>query len=164
MIGGNLYFCAIHSEYLNQKLQESHPSRVTIPPFMKIGNWASENTNTYSLFHCPRLEAPPAQIGGRQLLSGYRGWVYSHGLANHTRNMYMERLNRGDSEVNLKMFKINYLYQMESPLKNSEHSLLINNNFLQVFFLIMIIESDVLQNKNHHKLMCFTSFFPIELF
>jgi hypothetical protein len=28
----------------------------------------------------------------------------------------------------------------------------------------MIIESDVLQNKNHHKLMCFTSFFPIELF
>lgn len=114
-----LYFCAIYSGILNQILQESYPSRITIPPYMKIGKWVSENTNTYSLFHCPRLEAPPAQIGERQLLSGYGGWVFSHGLANHTRNMYMNRLNQGDSSTILRLFEINYLYNAEPPLKDS---------------------------------------------
>jgi hypothetical protein len=83
-----VFVSTIASGMVNVFTYERYPLPLYLPNDAETGRWAAESFPMDTILHAPNDEVmiPPACYAGRRLLSGYRGWLSSHGLANTSRD------------------------------------------------------------------------------
>lgn len=92
------------------------------PRDWNFGYWINENTPPKSVFAVDTLHFHPvATIAGRQLLMGYGGWVYSHGLNYYERNNANIRIGNHPNEIDLSnLYNISYVVSSNGCFKEFE--------------------------------------------
>ena len=73
--------CSILSGALSILIYMGSPTDIFTNEQVDFGNWIAENTATDAVFIGDKsTEQPVATLGGRPVMSGFPGWVVSHGL------------------------------------------------------------------------------------
>lgn len=79
---------------------------------LRAGKWIAENTASNAVFLSSDYHAHPASsLAGRQLVMGYRGWVWSHGYEYSRQEKEVFKMFEGGSEALklLKEYRVNYV-------------------------------------------------------
>ena len=101
-----------------------------------FGNWVSENTPVSSIFIGDRsTEQPIASIGGRAVMSGFPGWIVSHGLDQYGRDEVIRKLIQNPNSIeDYDKYNIQYVFKgttndyIFNPGEDSEYWQLLYDN------------------------------------
>lgn len=103
---------SIASGCLSILLYLGSPTDIYTHEQVDFGNWVAENTPISAVFIGDKsTEQPVASIGGRPVMSGFPGWIVSHGLDQYTREHVVDTLmSNPDNTTLFDEYGVRYVY------------------------------------------------------
>ena len=88
-----LVAAAVASGIMSIFIYLGSPTDIFTNDQVEFGNWIAENTPVSAIFIGDKsTEQPVASLGGRAVMSGFPGWIVSHGLDQYQRDDVVRKL------------------------------------------------------------------------
>ena len=103
------------------------------PQAILVGNFVRENIKKDAVFlSVDKFDNPALTLGGRSVVLGFRGWLWSHGINYSQRETDVKSMLTGQDMGLFKKYNVSHIILFE----NEQNNYLINEEYFRQFKLI----------------------------